>query len=820
MAVVSATQRLLRFGVFELNLDAEELSKSGVVVKLPPQPLKLLVLLTSHAGRVVTREEIQSQLWRGETFVDFERGVNKCINQIRTVLGDNADHPVYIETLPRRGYRFVAPVISKTILAPQPKIIESDSGERSRLPVLIGGRTAVAVAQVEEVATVSQPAVVPDARPAVEPTTEGAPTQKERFRWSRAHLVWVGLAVLMVAAVGGGLYWRWRAHKVPALTDKDTVVLGDFDNKTGDPVFDDTLKQGLAIQLEQSPFLELISQGKMIQTLKLMERPADAALTPEVAREVCQRTGSKAMLTGSIDQLGSQYVLGLKAVNCNTGDVLAEVQEQATGKEAVFKALDAAAIALRNKLGESLSSVQRYATPLAEATTSSLEALQAYSQGRKMQSTKGGTAALPFFKRALELDPNFAMAYSGMSDVYADLGEVRRATEDARKAYELREKVSERERFGIEANYYSYVTVQPEKAAQVYELWQQSYPRDDLPYQNLVFIYGNRGNLEKALEEARAAMRLEPNDVNNYMGLALAYMSLNRLDEAEAVFEQAEERKLESEGLISDRYVLAFLRGDTAQMARLAAAAMGKPGTEDLMLAVQAETEGWYGRLKNARELIGRAMDSARHNDAKETAAVYQSYVAGLEVELGYPTQARADADAALKLAPNFAVQVYVARVLAQAGDIARAEKLAAELDKTLPLSAVLQRDGLSLVRAAVALHRKDPQRAVELLKSASTIDYPATYFRGEAYLMLNDSNAAAAEYQKIVDHYGLVGNDWMGALARLGLARAYALDAAKDPAARDTARAAYQNFLTLWKDADPDIPVYKQAKAEHAKMQ
>ena len=336
----------------------------------------------------------------------------------------------------------------------------------------------------------------------------------------------------------------------------------------------------------------------------------------------------------------------------------------------------------------------------------------------------------------------------------------------------------------------------------------------------LVFIYGNRGNLEKALEEARAAMRLEPNDVNNYLGLALAYMSLNRLDEAEAVFKQAEERKLESEGLISDRYVLAFLRGDTAQMARLAAAAVGKPGTEDLMLAVQAETEGWYGRLKNVRELVRRAMDSAQHNDAKETAAVYQSYLAGLEAELEYPTQARADADEALKLAPNFAVQVYVARVLAQAGDIARAEQLAAELDKTLPLSAVLQRDGLSLIRAAVALHRKDPQRAVELLKSASTIDYPANYFRGEAYLMLRDSNAAAAEYQKIVDHYGLVGNDWMGALSRLGLARAYALNAAKDSAARDKARTAYQSFLTLWKDADPDIPVLIQAKDEYRRLQ
>ncbi len=290
---MSATQKLLRFGVFELNVDTEELSKSGIPVKLPPQPLKLLALLAGHASQVVTRDQIQKELWAGETFVDFDHGVNKCINQIRTALVDNADHPLYIETLPRRGYRFVAPVISKTIPAPQPRIIESDSGERSRLPVLIGGRTKAATATAE-VAAAILPAAVPDAIVATEPATEVAPTRPQRYRFSRARLVWIGVAVLVVA-LGGGLYWRWRAHKVPALTDKDTVVLADFDNKTGDPVFDDTLKQGLAIQLEQSPFLELISQGKVNQTLKLMGRSPGDLVTPEVAREVCQRTGSKAM---------------------------------------------------------------------------------------------------------------------------------------------------------------------------------------------------------------------------------------------------------------------------------------------------------------------------------------------------------------------------------------------------------------------------------------------------------------------------------------------------------------------------------------------
>ena len=639
-------------------------------------------------------------------------------------------------------------------------------------------------------------------------------------RWP---LIAAAAAVLIAGLVGGGIYYR--SHQAKPLTEKDTIVLSDFTNTTGDSVFDDTLKQGLAVQLEQSPFLDLVSERKVNQTLKLMGRPAGDRLTPEVTREVCQRTGSKAMLTGSIAELGSQYVIGLKAVNCNTGDVLAEAQEQAAGKEAVLKALDAAAVSLRSKLGESLSSVQKYATPLEEATTPSLEALKAFSLGRKMRFAKGGTAALPFYKRAVELDPNFARAYAAMSMAYGNLNDLGRSAENARKAYELRAKVSERERFNIEAIYYLNVTGELEKAAQVYELWQQTYPRDFAPYTNLEIIYASLGSYEKALEEVREAMRLEPNDQLNYNNLGVAYVNLNRLDEAEAVFKQAGERKLESANLLANRYTLAFLKGNAAQMAQLAADAMGKPGTEDLLLAAQADTEAWHGKLKNARELTRRAMDSAQHNDAKEAAATYQAAAALREVESGNRTQARADADAAVKLAPNRDVQAMAALALARAGDTAGGEKLAAELDQTLPLDTLVQRYWLPTIRAAVALQRKDPNRAVELLKAASMIElgcptslgvvlFPA-YLRGEAYLMLHDGNRAAAEFQKFIDHYGLVGNFPWGALARLGIARAYAMqgDTAK-------AKAAYQDFLTLWKDADPEIPIYKQAKAEYAQLQ
>jgi eukaryotic-like serine/threonine-protein kinase len=561
------------------------------------------------------------------------------------------------------------------------------------------------------------------------------------------------------------------------------------------------------------------------QTLKLMGRPAGDRLTSEVAREVCQRTSSKAMLTGSIAGIGSQFVIGLKAVNCDTGDVLAGAQEQAAGKEAVLKALDAAALSLRTKLGESLSSVQKHATPVEEATTQSLEALKAYSLGQRTRFAKGDTAALPLFKRAVELDPKFAMAYRSRASVYSNLNEIGRAAEYSRQAYDLREKVSERERFSIEAFYYTVATGELEKAAQTYELWKQTYPRDYLPYGNLAFIYGSLGNYEKVLEEGRESLRLEPNSVVSYLNVGSAYTNLNRLDEAEAMYKQAEERKLESETLLSNRYQLAFLKGDAAKMARLASSAMGKLGAEDLLLAFQADTEGWYGKLKNAHELTRRAMDSAQHNDAKESAASYQAAAALREVESGNREQARADANAALKLASNRDVRVVAALALARAGDTAETEKLAAEIDKTYPLDTQVQRYWLPTIRAAVALERKDPNRAIELLKETSTIELgQATsnlavylcpvYIRGEAYLMLHDGKEAAAEFQKFIDHRGVVVNFPWGALARLGLARAYAMQG-------DTtkAKAAYQDFLTIWKDADPDIPILIAAKAEYAKL-
>ena len=628
--------------------------------------------------------------------------------------------------------------------------------------------------------------------------------------------------ILVAGAIGGSLYFRLR-RTVPRLTEKDSIILSDFNNKTGDSVFEDTLKQGLSVQLEQSPFLALISDRKVSDTMKLMGRAAGDRLTPEVTREVCQRTGGKAMVTGSIAALGSQYVIGLKAATCDTGDVLADTQEQAAGKEAVLKALDAAAASLRSKLGESLGSVQKYATPVEEVTTPSLEALKAYSLGVEALYRKGAAEALPFLKRAVELDPNFAAAYRLLSYSYFELCEFRLSAENARKAYDLRQKVSERERLAIEANYYWNGTGELEKAAQAFGLWQKTYPRDHVVYDDLATVSMQLGNYEEALEQLRQEKRVDP---INYTidDLGLAYVNLNRLDEAEAVFEQAEERQPGDMFLIFFHYMLAFLRGDEGRMADLASAAAGKPG-EDLLLASQADTEGWHGRLKNAQELTVRAVNSAQHSDAQETAAAYQAEAALREVESGNAERGRVAAKAALKLAPNRDVQAMVAVALARTGDTVGAEKLAAELDKSFPLGTLVQRYWLPCIRAGTALERKDPNRAIELLREASPLDLSAptiltvglfpVYLRGEAYLMLHDGRGAAAEFQKFIDHRGLVGNYPWGALARLGLARAYALEGNTTKA-----RAAYQDFLTLWKDADSDIPIYKQAKTEYAKLQ
>jgi tetratricopeptide (TPR) repeat protein len=603
-------------------------------------------------------------------------------------------------------------------------------------------------------------------------------------------------------------------------------VLADFDNKTGDPLFDDTLQQALSIQLEQSPFLNLLSDRKVRATMKLMNRAGDP-LNEDVGREICIRTSSKATLVGSIAASGHEYVIDLRAVSCDLGNSIAEVRERAADKQGVLTAVDTAAKQLRNKLGESLGSIDKSAMPLQEATTPSLDALRAYSMGLKTRMTKGSRAAIPFYQRAVEIDPNFAIAYHQLAVAYGNVNDFQHNEEYTRKAYQLRDRASERERFAIQASYYLGVG-ELDKAAQTYELWQSRYPGDPRPVAGLGNVYSGLGNMEKYLEQARAVMRLEPNFYPVYENLANGYENLNRLDEAEEVLKQAEQRHLTVPASLMDRYELAFLKGDRAEMTELAAALKKVPGLEDPVFATLGDTEAWYGRFKTAQGFGHQAVEFAERNNDKETAAFYLATQALSRVPAGDQLEARANAAAALKLSQGRDVKAISALALAQAGDVATAKTLAAELDKAFPLSTAVQENWLPTIEAAIALQAKQGQRAVHALEKTSAVELgtvepvaylcPA-YVRGEAYLMLGDGPAAAKEFHKFIEHYGTVSFFTWGALARLGLARAYALEAQTDPAARDKARTAYQNFLTLWKDADPDIPIYQQAKAEYAKL-
>ncbi len=638
---------------------------------------------------------------------------------------------------------------------------------------------------------------------------------------ARARKFWkIAVPALLVVLLGAaGIYHRSRQDN--RLTDKDSIVLADFDNKTGDSVFDETLKQGLAVQLEQSPFFDLVSEPKINETLKLMGRPPGGRLTPDVAREACQRLGGKAMLAGSIAALGSQYVIGLKAVNCNSGDVLAEVQEQATNKEAVLKALDSAAASLRGKLGESLSSVQKYATPLEQATTSSLEALQAYSLGAQaLNERDDNPAAITLLQQAIRLDPNFSMAYALLGTCQRNLGETSLAAQNMRKAYELRERASEREKFEIESDYYNSVTGDLEKARQSYELWTQTYPRDDAALANLVFLHYSLGQYEKALEAAREAVHLDPASGNNYENLAGAFMFANQPDGALGTIAVASTKKLDTPYLHLMVYLLAFLENNAISMAEEVTWATGKPGIEDVFLSAEADTAAYSGQLAKAREFSFRAVASAKNAQENEPAASYESSAALREALFGNPAEARKRAAATLELSAGRDVQYKAALALALTGQAARAQALADDLNKRYPEDTIVQFAELPTLHAQLALGRNDASKAIDALQAAAPYELGTgaglhpIYVRGQAYLAAHEGSKAAGEFQKIIDHRVLVLNP-IGALAHLGLARAYVLQG-------DTSKAkvAYQDFLALWKDADPGVPALKEAKTEYTKLQ
>ena len=639
-----------------------------------------------------------------------------------------------------------------------------------------------------------------------------------------ARIAYFAVAAIAVALIGGGLYYR--SHRPKALTDKDTVVLADFANSTGDAVFDGTLRQGLAAQLEQSPFFSLVSDERIAQTLTLMNQPKQARLTPELARDVCQRTASAATIEGSISSLGSQYVLGLKAVNCRTGDLLSEEQVTANGKEQVLDALGNASTKLRARLGESLASVQKYDVPPDSATTSSLEALQAYTLGNRTTSvTNDYAAAIPLYQRAILLDPNFAMAYLRLGQAYQPLSELARCAENTRKAYELRGRASESERLAISSFYEMVVTGNLEAARTSYQAWAQSYPRDDEPPTNLWTIYALTGNYEKAHAAGLQAWKINSNSGNNSVNLAYSYQWINQLDQAKATVQDSRAHNVDSPWFPLLLYNVDFLQHDAAGMERQVGDATGKPGVDDQILFLESETAAYNGGFAKSRELTRRAADSAERTNENETAAEYLGHSAVREALVGNMDAAKQDAKASMLRSDSRQGNAFSAIALALAGESAQAARLSDDLRKNFPADTIVQYDDLPMIRAATALHSGDASRAVEALAEAEPYElgqtnysftfalYPV-YLRGQASLAAKQGVAAQVEFQKILDHYSVVGNQPIGALARLGLARSYTLqgDIPK-------ARAAYSDFLSLWKNADPDVPLLKQATVEFAKL-
>jgi tetratricopeptide (TPR) repeat protein len=646
------------------------------------------------------------------------------------------------------------------------------------------------------------------------------------------------IAALLVAVLaGGGLYYRSRLTS-KRLTDKDTIVLADFANSTSDPIFDDTLKTALNVSLRQSPFLNVLPDSEVAKTLQQMTRPAGTKLAPELARELCLRAGSKVYVSGSVGSLGSEYVLELKAVNCQSGDTMALEQGTATSKEKVLDVLGETASKLRSELGESLATVQRFDVPLEQATTSSLEALKAFSLGTKAEGEKGPAAALPYYQRAIQLDPGFATGFSALGYNYFALGEVGRASEYFNKAFQLQEHASEREKLDITANYYSNVTGELDKAVQINQEMIQSYPREPNGYNGLGLVYAAQGQYEKAVEITRQALTLAPDRVYLYENLADYSLALQRFDEARRMIREAQARNLDDYLLHNYLYALAFLQTDSAALAEQQRWFASQPEYEKFGLALASDSEAYAGHLTKARELTKRAVESAIRADSKENGAIWEAIAAQREAVSGDAAGAQRSAAEALLLAPaSQGVEVEAGLAFALAGDAARANSLSADLGKQFPLDTQVQSLWLPAIQAQLAINRKNPSLALSALQAATPIElgsipfvdnisclYPV-YVRGEAYLAAGQGIAAAAEFQKILDHSGIVWNCWTGSLAHLGLGRANALESrtaqgADADAARVRALAAYKDFLALWKDADPDIPMLKEVKAEYTKLQ
>ena len=788
------------FGSFRLDTAQRLLFRDGELVPLSRKAVEILILLVEHHAQLVEKEELMRTVWP-DAFVE-ESNVAVHISQLRKTL--SAENGYRIDTIPRRGYRFVGAV--------------SHTGS--------GSKTADAASEPSPPATSASATQLSEESPShLYVASQLHPAQKSPRAAAKAWLTGVAAALLLVAGFLVTRHYRapQSVHTPPANSPapvaKHDIVLSEIANNTGDPVFDITLHEAIATELEQSPYFTLIPEARLQQSLKLMGKPPDTPMTAELARELCQRNDGEAVVNGWIARLGTQYVIGVRALNCRTGDHLSDIQTTAGGKELVLKALGDITGQLRARLGEALSTVQKFDTPIEEATTSSLEALQAYSIGRQMMVQKGEPAAgIPFFEKAIRLDPSFAIAYAAMGNAYSNLGDTGKAADSIRKAYELRTHVSEHERLYIESHYYEFVTGDLVKASQVYETWAATYPNDEAPRTNLAAIYSEMGKFDRSLELARQAVAISAHDGQTYANLVNAYIYINKPNQASTVARQAQSESRDSSTLRLYLYDAAYLQHDEAEMQRQLNWASGEPGIEDAFLDNQASVLAASGQLQQARELTERAVEEAKRDGEMGTAAGYEVNEAQREALFGNDVQARKAADIALTFAKDRDTLCGAAVAFGISGDINRVQTIATQLARDYPDDTFVQYLFLPMIRAATAIRSKDPGRAIKSLESADAYELGVegellpVYIKGLAYLQAGDGQKAEIEFQKIIDHPGVVLNSPIAPLARLQIARAYAAEGRATQA-----RTAYDEFFSKWKNADATIPVLQEAIQEYS---
>jgi len=784
--VAQATQARFKieFGPFTADLRSGELRKRGIRIKLQDRPFRILAMLLEQPGEVVTRDEIRARLWPEGTFVDFDSNISSALGKLRTALGDSAATPRYIETV-GRGYRFLGEVRQDT-----------------------------------------SPTLLPDQKTA-HPTHKRLPNHRVSFHlWLIGTIAATGILASLFAA---RVYLKKRSVGLEGnasafrLTEKDTVVLADFTNRTGDPVFDGTLKEALAIELTQSPLLNVASDLQVRETLKRMGRPSQDSLPPQFATEVCVRMGGKAILAGTISVIGKLYLVGLEALACNDGQTLGAYEAQAETKKDVLRALGESTSALRVKLGESLPSVQKYDFPV-NATTKSLDALKAFSMGLKAERDTGVMVAIPFYKNAIEIDPDFALAYAVLGRAYEDYGEDEQAIRNYTRAFELRDRLGERERYFVTTLYNETVTGDLEAAKEAGELWTKIYPRDGYAREKLGTIYFDAGDIQQGYEQMEQAFSLFPQSGINVYNLVLSKMNFDRLDDAAELLRSAGKEGLEGEELHFASYWVAFLRRDSVGMDRELAWAMGKPGIEPTQLEQHSESEAFFGRLNNARGLSRRARNAAIRDGQREVAAHCDIIAALREIELGLGSKSNALIRSGLSIAVTKDTKIQAALAFARAGNQERAYALLNEVQRLNPLNTLVKSYWAPAIRAAIRLSERQSRAAVSELEAAAPYEwsqagmsptmfmYPV-YIRGQAYLEDKNGIAAAREFRKILQHPGVTINGLLGALARLQLARAELMIGD-----RQEARKWYEDFLALWKDADNDLPILIQARFEYKK--